>query len=127
MEGQLFQLPLMKVARVELRHNNSFILFYNFEVMVSVFDLKYGEIYSIKGLVISKNSKFIYLGSDLKGSGRILSRGEYKEPSIFGFNLMYSNLEGKILDISKKGNFSRIYLNNKEKSFALEILNKKSL
>ena len=82
--------------------------------------LNYGEIYSF--FIDGKEEKGVYIGSNLKGMGRIVSR-RGKSPVIRSFNLKATILENKLL----KGKFSFIFLNDKEESFAIEILNKKSL
>jgi hypothetical protein len=88
--------------------------------MVFVFDLKYGEIYYIR-----KNVPAVYIGNNLNGKGRILYRDKMGSPVILGFNLENAKLENKVL--VHFGGCSTFVLNNKEKSYALEILNKKSL
>lgn len=79
--------------------------------------LTYGEIYEF-----ANGLKCIYLGNTSEGMGRIVSK-KGGEPIIFSFNLRETNLEKKVL----RGRFFPLSLNEKEKSFALEILNKKSL
>lgn len=80
-------------------------------------DLKYGEIYEFESGV-----KCIYLGNDLNGKGRLLYRVNDR-PVILSFNISKATLEKKVLN----GRFYNLFLNDKEKSFALEILTKKGL
>jgi hypothetical protein len=83
----------------------------------SYLKLTYGEIYEF-----GNGLKGVYLGNNVQGKGRILYRVK-NEPVILSFNLRETTLESKVL----RGRFFNISLNYKEKSFALEILNKKSL
>jgi len=83
-------------------------------------ELKYSKIYSF--FTSKKERQGIYIGHNLNGMGRILSRrGE--DPIVHSFNLIDTLFEGNFL----KGKFYFLFLTDKEKSFAREILNKKSL
>jgi len=89
-------------------------------------NLKYGEIYEFyapkRGIHELGLVKGVYIGNDSGGMGKILFREEY--PMVCSFNLRKAILEEKLI---KNVSFNKLYLSSKEKSFALEILNKKSL
>ena len=84
--------------------------------------LEYGEVYSF--FISKKERQGVYIGHNLNGMGRIASkRGEV--PMIHSFNLEDTILRGNVLNVN--GKFHSLSLTDREKSFALEILNKKSL
>lgn len=92
-------------------------------------ELIYGEVYAFFLKKEENPMEGVYLGS-INGFGRILVNLkdlEYNwnppKPSVFSFDLEKTTLEGRLL----KGKFSSLFLDAKEKSFAMEILNKKSL
>lgn len=116
-----------------LCYNNFFIPFLIFQIMKirgphygrTRLQLNYGEIYEFS-LRRKEPIRGVYIGSDLKGKGRILHfESDYSgkiNPPVLSFNLWRAYLHKRLIEGTS---FQKLSLSEKERSFALEILAKK--
>ena len=87
---------------------------------------RYGEIYKFYPRGEDELTAGVYVGKSKRGRGMLINRNSLRGVCVHTFDTHNAHLEGNLIQ-KKDSFFNKHFLSPKEESYALEILNKKSL